>query len=52
MVLRRLRPSRGVFVAADVHYLASAGARAAAVGASDATFAHVAHQLKREFERP
>jgi deoxyribonuclease V len=32
---------RGVFVAADVHYLASGGARAAAVVAADAAFAHL-----------
>ena len=31
-------PGAGVFVAADVHYLATGGARAAAVVAADATF--------------
>ncbi len=35
------RPGRGVFVAADVHYLASGGARAAAVVAADAAFSHL-----------
>jgi deoxyribonuclease V len=33
-----MHPSPGVFVAADVHYLASGGARAAAVIAADAAF--------------
>ncbi len=33
--------SGGVFVAADVHYLPSGGARAAAVLAADATFGHL-----------
>ncbi len=32
----------GVFVAADVHYLASGGARAAAVVAADAAFSRLA----------
>ena len=32
----------GVFVAADVHYLASGGAQAAAVVAADAAFSHLA----------
>ena len=31
-------PGAGVFVAADVHYLASGGARAAAVVAADTAF--------------
>jgi len=35
------RPDRGVCVAVDVHYLWTGGARAAAVLASDAAFAHV-----------
>jgi len=35
------RADRGVFVAADVHYLASGGARAAAVVAADAAFSHL-----------
>jgi deoxyribonuclease V len=35
------RPSQGVFVAADVHYLASGGARAAAVVAADAAFSRL-----------
>ncbi len=34
-------PGGGAFVAADVHYLASGGARAAAVVAADATFFHL-----------
>jgi deoxyribonuclease V len=34
-------PGGGVFVAADVHYLPSGGARAAAVVAADATFGHL-----------
>ena len=36
-----LRPGGGVFVAADVHYLASGAARAAAVVAADAAFSHL-----------
>ena len=36
-----LRPGGGVFVAADVHYLACGGARAAAVIAADAAFFHL-----------
>ena len=36
------RPARELFVAADVHYLASGGARAAAVAAADATFSRLA----------
>ncbi len=35
------RPGGGVFAAADVHYLPSGGARAAAVVAADATFCHL-----------
>jgi deoxyribonuclease V len=35
------RPDRGVYTAVDVHYLSSGGARAAAVLAADAAFAHV-----------
>ena len=35
------RPELGVCAAADVHYLRTGGARAAAVLAADATFAHV-----------
>jgi deoxyribonuclease V len=35
-------PGAGVFVAADVHYLASGGARAAAVVAGDAAFSRLA----------
>ena len=35
------RPDRGVCAAVDVHYLSSGGARAAAVLAADAAFAHV-----------
>ena len=35
------RPDCGVCAAADVHYLSTGGARAAAVLAADATFAHV-----------
>ena len=35
-------PRGGVFVAADVHYLASGGARAAAVVAADAAFSRLA----------
>ena len=35
------RPSGGVFVAVDVHYLPCGGARAAAVVAADATFGHL-----------
>ena len=35
------RPDCGVCAAADVHYLRTGGARAAAVLAADATFAHV-----------
>jgi deoxyribonuclease V len=35
------RPAGGAFVAADVHYLASGAARAAAVIAADATFSRV-----------
>jgi deoxyribonuclease V len=35
------RPDRGVCVAVDVHYLSTGGARAAAVLAADAAFAHV-----------
>jgi deoxyinosine 3'endonuclease (endonuclease V) len=35
-------PSQGVVVAADVHYLASGGARAAAVVAADAAFSRLA----------
>jgi hypothetical protein len=35
-------PSHGVFVAADVHYLASGGARAAAVIAADSAFSRLA----------
>jgi deoxyribonuclease V len=34
-------PGRELFVATDVHYLASGGARAAAVVSTDAAFAHV-----------
>ena len=34
-------PGKGVFVAADVHYLASGGARAAAVVAADAAFSRL-----------
>lgn len=34
-------PAGGVFVAADVHYLASGAAQAAAVVAADAAFAHL-----------
>jgi deoxyribonuclease V len=37
-----MHPGRGVFVAADVHYLASGGARAAAVVAADAAFSCLA----------
>jgi deoxyribonuclease V len=36
-----LHAGRGVFVAADVHYLATGGARAAAVVAADAAFSHL-----------
>ncbi|MGO8896424.1 MAG: hypothetical protein ACLQB1_43005 [Streptosporangiaceae bacterium] len=35
------RPGCGVCAAADVHYLSTGGARAAAVLAADAAFAHV-----------
>jgi deoxyribonuclease V len=35
------RPDRGVYAAVDVHYLRTGGARAAAVLAADAAFAHV-----------
>ena len=35
------RPDRGVCAAVDVHYLSTGGARAAAVLAADAAFAHV-----------
>jgi deoxyribonuclease V len=35
------RPEGGVCAAVDVHYLSTAGARAAAVPAADAAFAHV-----------
>ena len=35
------RPDRGVYAAVDVHYLSTGGARAAAVLAADAAFAHV-----------
>src|ERR1700685_1033266 len=35
------RPDRGVDAAVDVHYLSTGGARAAAVLAADAAFAHV-----------
>jgi deoxyribonuclease V len=35
------RPGRGVYAAADVHYLSSGGARAAAVLAADISFAEV-----------
>ena len=34
-------PDRGVCAAVDVHYLSTSGARAAAVLAADAAFAHV-----------
>jgi len=34
-------PGAGVFVAADVHYLAAGGARAAAVVAADAAFSYL-----------
>jgi deoxyribonuclease V len=37
-----MHPGGGVFVAADVHYLASGGARAAAVVAADAAFSLLA----------
>ncbi len=37
-----LHPGAGVFVATDVHYLASGAARAAAVVAADAAFSHLA----------
>ena len=37
-----MHPGGGVFVAADVHYLASGGARAAAVVAPDAAFSRLA----------
>ena len=35
------RPEFGVCAAVDVHYLSTGGARAAAVLAADATFAHL-----------
>ena len=35
------RPDRGVYAAVDMHYLRTGGARAAAVLAADAAFAHV-----------
>jgi deoxyribonuclease V len=35
------RPEFGVYAAVDVHYLRTGGARAAAVPAADAAFAHV-----------
>jgi deoxyinosine 3'endonuclease (endonuclease V) len=35
------RPDRGVCAAVDVHYLSTGGARAGAVLAADAAFAHV-----------
>jgi hypothetical protein len=35
------RPDFGVCAAVDVHYLSAGGARAAAVLAADAAFAHV-----------
>ena len=35
------RPTSGVCAAVDVHYLSTGGARAAAVLAADAAFAHV-----------
>ena len=35
------RPDRGMYAAVDVHYLRTGGARAAAVLAADAAFAHV-----------
>jgi hypothetical protein len=37
----RGRPQAGMYAAADVHYLSTGGARAAAVLAADAAFAHV-----------
>jgi hypothetical protein len=37
-------------VAADVHYLASIGARTTAIVAADAAFAHVTRQFNRGFE--
>jgi deoxyribonuclease V len=40
-MLRSVQPGGAVFVAADVHYLTSGGARAAAVMAADAAFARV-----------
>jgi len=36
-----MRPDSGVCAAVDVHYLSTGGARAAAVLAADAAFAHL-----------
>ncbi|HEY6313778.1 MAG TPA: hypothetical protein VIY52_23655 [Streptosporangiaceae bacterium] len=46
------RPDYGVCAAVDVHYLRAGGARAAAVLAADAVFAHVLAERTAVVPRP